>query len=127
MNYRGVVIEESLENKDVLKKMSILDTKVEAVTEAHHTPHLKQWTLHTFEIPENKAEEIAEKICQSLEDAWYADFKNEKYHFIIYRGKKFRVDLGNPEVYKKAKEYGLSLGIPEYQLDFGPEDKIWKR
>jgi len=32
MNYEGVIIEESLENKDVLKDILILRTKVEEVT-----------------------------------------------------------------------------------------------
>ncbi len=32
-NFHGVIIEESLENTDVLKKVEIVSTKVEAVTE----------------------------------------------------------------------------------------------
>ena len=41
-NYRGVIIEESLKNKEVLKKVQILETKVEEVTEKHKTPWIKQ-------------------------------------------------------------------------------------
>jgi len=52
MNYKGVIIEESLENKDVLRDVVILSTKVEQVTEKHKTPYLKQWTLYTVELPE---------------------------------------------------------------------------
>ena len=37
MNYKGVIIEESLENKDVLKEVVILATKVEPVIEKHKT------------------------------------------------------------------------------------------
>ena len=54
MPYRGVIIEESLEDKDVLKEVRILSTKVEPVTEKHKTPRIKQWTLHTVEIPEDR-------------------------------------------------------------------------
>ncbi len=129
MNYKGVIIEESLENKSVLKEVNILNTKVEEVTPKHKTPWLKQWTLHTVEIPQEKAEEVAQKISKDLENrsSWYADFKNDKLHYIIYKNKIFKVDLSNPKLYKDAKQYGISIGIPEYQVDFAPDDKVWER
>src|SRR3989338_1078992 len=129
MDYKGVIIEESLDNKQVLQNVRIVSTEVETVTKEHNTPYLKQWTLHTVEIPEGNVEKITEQLSQYLEKEhnWYADFKNEKYHYIIYRGKVFKVDLKNPILYKEAKRYGISLGTPEYQVDFAPEDKVWER
>ena len=129
MNYKGVIIEESLENQDTLRGIMILSTKVEQVTEEHHTPHLKQWTLHTVEVPEDRGEGIAQKVSQSMDSqhTWYADFKNEKFHYIIFRNKVFKVSRSKPEQYKPVTEYGVSLGIPDYQLDFSPHIKEWKR
>ena len=130
MNYKGTIIEESLSNKPLLKKVKILQTRVEKVTSHHKTPWVKQWTLHTVEIPEKKSDEIAELLSWSFDPShpqWYADFKNDKYHFIIYNGQIFKVDLSNPVQYKGAREYGISIGIPEYQVDFAPTDKHWKR
>lgn len=130
MNYKGVIIEESLGDASVLKDVRVLETKIEPITPEHKTPWLKQWTLHTLEIPEEKAEEVASKVSQSFDKEhpdWYADYKNDKYHFIIYAGKVFKVDLANPILYKDAKAYGISIGIPEYQVDFAPEDKVWER
>jgi len=130
MNYKGVIIEESLENKDILKKdVKILETKVEEVTEEHKTPWIKQWTLHTVEIPENQAKNVAEKISRALdsEHDWYADYKNDTHHYIIFRNKIFFVDQQSKEQYDEAKKYGISLGIPEYQVDFHPEVKEWER
>ena len=40
--YLGVIIEESLEKKEVLKKVKILKTKIEKVTPQHQTPWLKR-------------------------------------------------------------------------------------
>lgn len=130
MNYKGLIIEESLKDTSALKEVNITDTKVEPITPEHKTPWLKQWTLHTVEIPEEKVEQIAEKIRDSIEtdhNAWYADFKNEQNHYIIYADKIFKVDLSNPIAYKDAKAHGISLRIPEYQVDFAPEDKVWER
>jgi len=128
-NFNGVIIEESLENKDVLQKVKIIETKVEEVTEEHKTPWIKQWTLHTVEIPENQVNEIAEDLSKSLdsEHSWYADFKNDKFHYIIFRNKVFFIDRSSKEQYDEAKKYGISLGIPEYQVDFHPDIKEWER
>lgn len=120
MDYKGVIIEESLENKDVLENVEILDTEIEKVTEEHETPWLSQWTLHTVKIPENQAERIAKTISISLDPdhggSWYADFKNDTHHYIVFRNKIFYIDRKSKEQYDKAKRYGLSLGIPENQL-----------
>lgn len=130
-NYRGVIIEESLEDKDVLKKMKVLSTKVEKVTPKHKSPWLKKWTLHTVEIPDDQAEEIAKEISESLDykhgGSWYADFCDDTHHYIIFKNKIFFVDRKNQEQYDKAREYGLSLGIPEYQVDFHPKVQEWER
>ncbi len=121
MNYQGVIIEESLGDKSVLKKLKILKTKVEKVTSKHQTPWIKRWTLHTVEILEEKANEIAEILKWSFDPShpqWYVDYKNDEFHFIVFNGEIFKVDLSNPILYKDAREYGISIGIPEYQVKF---------
>lgn len=108
-----------------------MSTKIEQVTEKHKTPWLKQWTLHTVEVPEEKVDAVVGKLAKDLEtehSAWYADFKNDKYRYIVYSGGKvFKVDFKNPVLYKDATKHGISLGIPEYQVDFAPDTKIWER
>ncbi|MBU1199835.1 MAG: hypothetical protein KKF46_07600 [Nanoarchaeota archaeon] len=128
-NFVGVIIEESLEKKDVLKKVKILKTKIEKVTEKHKTPWIKQWTLHTVELPENQANTIAKDLSKSLDSkhSWYADFKNDSHHYIIFRDKMFFIDRTSKKEYDEAKNYGISLGIPAYQVDFHPDIKGWKR
>ena len=129
MDYEGIIIEESLENKAVLGDVKIVGTKIEPVTADHKTPWVKQWTLHTVKIAKEKAAEVVEKIGKALdsEHNWYADFKNETHHYIIFRNKVFYIDRKSKEQYDEAKQYGISLGIPEYQVDFAPDDKIWER
>ena len=123
--YKGVIIEESLKDKSILKKLNIISTEVEKVTKKDKTPWIKQWTMHTVEIPENKIKLFSEKISKSLDPDhnWYADFKNKKYHYIVFRNKIFKVNRAKNDGYEKAKKYGRLLGIPEYQLDFSPNIK----
>lgn len=123
MNYIGTIIEESLLDKTLLSQIQILDTRIEPITEKHQTPWLKQWTLHKVEIPENLADELALEISENLDyghkSSWYADYKNDKFHYIIFKDKIFKIDIkNNSNRYSEAKQYGISLGIPEYQMDF---------
>jgi dephospho-CoA kinase len=122
-DFKGIIIEESLENNGVLKKIKIIETKIEKVIDKHKTPWIKQWTLHTVEIDNLEAKNIAEEISKALdkEHNWYADFKSKDKHFIVFRDKVFLVNRNNSLDYQKVKEYGISIGIPEYQLDFSSE------
>ncbi len=128
-NYQGIIIEESLTSKEVLKSVKVISTKVEPVTKKHQTPWLSEWTLHTVEIPETEAQKIAHEISKSLESehSWYANFKNATHYYIIFRDKVFYIDRKNKIQYDKAKLHGISLGIPEYQVDFHPDIAEWER
>jgi len=128
-SFKGVIIEESLEEISVLKEVKIISTKIEKVTSKHQTPWIKQWTLHSVEIPEKTIETVAKKVSLSLDrkHPWYADFKNENFHYIIFREKIFKIDRSKPEQYSVVTKYGVSLGIPDYQLDFSPDIEEWKR
>ncbi|MBM3247237.1 hypothetical protein FJZ17_01700 [Candidatus Pacearchaeota archaeon] len=126
MVYKGIIIEESLSDNSILKKINIVKTEVEKVTFEHKTPWLDKWTMHTISVLDKDAPEVAKLISNALESKheWYADFKNSKWHFIIFRNKVFKINRVKKEEYKKVQKYGVALGIPEYQLDFSPEIKI---
>jgi hypothetical protein len=123
MSYTGVIIEESLAKKDILKKVHVISTKIEEVTEKSQTPWIKQWTMHTVEISEDQAKAIAEELSTSLDPAheWYADFKNDTHHYIIFRNKVFFINREKKEEYDEVTNYGISVGIPDYQLDFSAQ------
>ena len=124
-NHKGVIIGESLESLSILEKIKIIDTEIEPVTEKHKTPWIKQWTLHTVEILEDQADEIAKELSEILdsEHNWYADFKNANFHYIIFRNKVFKVDRSKKQQYDNVTKYGVSLGIPDHQLDFSLQIK----
>jgi hypothetical protein len=117
-NYIGDVIEESLENKEILKELKIISTRVEKVTDEHQTPWLSQWTLHNVEIADSEAESVAEKLSEALEaeHGWYIDYRNDKYHYVIFKDKVFKLDRSKKSDYDEMIKYGLSVGTTEYQL-----------
>ena len=120
MNYKGIIIEESLQNTDVLKSVKILNTIISPVTERHQTPWVKQWTMHTVEVDEKIAESLAQQISETMdpEHSWFADYNNGVIHYIIFYKKVFKVDMIKEKEYAQAKDYGLSINIPDHQLIF---------
>lgn len=130
MNYKGIIIEESLTDRSVLDDVKVMKTVVETVTEKHKTPWVKQWTMHEVEIQSDKAAEIANKISVVLDKQhnWYADYKTDSDHYIIYSNKVFHIsDRKDKAQYDEATNYGVLIGIPEYQVDFSPYLAKWKR
>ena len=119
-DFTGIIIKESLENSKVLKKVKIIKRRVEKVTEKHKTPWVRQWTMYTVKIPEEQADDIAKELRKALDSkhSWYADFKNDEFHYVIFRNKIFKIDRSKKEQYDEVIRYGISLKIPEYQLDF---------
>ncbi len=124
-NFLGTMIEESLVDTSVFKEVKILSTRISNVTDKHKTPWIKKWTLNKVEIEEDKVQDIAEEISRLIDqehkNSWYADFKNESVHYVVYFGKVFKIDRTNKEQYQEAAQYGLSLGIPAYQIDFADD------
>ncbi|MEK7063489.1 MAG: hypothetical protein AAB955_02240 [Patescibacteria group bacterium] len=120
--FKGVIIEESLEDTSVLKGLHVLKTEVVQTTEKSNTPWLRRWTLHEVEIPEERAAEVADTLSSLIDrehaQAWYADFSDEETHYIIFRGRVFAVDCSRQDEYDAVNEYGRSLGIPAHQIKF---------
>lgn len=117
-NYKGDIIEESLSHKSVLEEVNITSTRVEKVTKEHQTPWLSQWTLDTFEVGDGQAEDLAEKLSKALDSdhGWYIDYRNDKYHYVIFKNKVFKIDRSKKSDYDEMIKYGLSVGTPDYQL-----------
>jgi hypothetical protein len=63
--FEGIVIEESLTNPEVLKRLQVVSTRVSKVTPDHRTPWLTQWTLHTVTALPDEVASIADEFLLS--------------------------------------------------------------
>ena len=119
--FTGIIIEESLTDTSVLKNVRIISTLVEPVVDKHKTPWIRQWTMHTVEIKNEDIDQVTKELSVSIDtshNAWYADFKNETIHYVVYSNKVFKVNRDSADEYAEASRYGISIGIPDYQVDF---------
>jgi hypothetical protein len=119
--YRGTIIEESLKDRSVLDGVRIVSGEIEDVTTSHNTPWLRQWTIDEVEIEDMAIKGFTRRLQAAMETehpSWYADFKGEQDHYIVFPGKIFYIDQRRNDSYNDAVTYGVSLGIPKRQLDF---------
>lgn len=120
MDYKGVIVEESLIDTKIVSELELFSKEVEDVTEAENTPWLTKWTLDTVIIKEDKIDEYTKRLSELIDDEhcsdWYCDFKNDKYHYVVFKNMVFKINRGNREEYKVMQEYAKSVGLIESQL-----------
>jgi|TARA_Y100000310_G_scaffold170442_2_gene170624 hypothetical protein len=105
--YKGIVIEESLENRGILDSLEVLQKPRE------DTPSDK-WHLYTVRVSHD---EIV-KLQEVLKQGWYMHFCKKRDVVVVYRDKVFEINFDDKNTWKDAVEYGRSLGVPAEQLTF---------
>lgn len=104
--YKGIIIEESLENRDFLKEVQTVKSTVSEDG---------GWHMHTVLV----FPEYLERLAQNLKDGtWYAHFWHGRDVIVVFKGKTFQFNFDDKETWEDALEYGRALGISEEQLDF---------
>ncbi len=120
MDYKGVIIEESLIDDSIVEELEIVQTEVEKVTEKHGTSWLDKWTIQTVLIPESKIDEYTKRLSKLIDTShcsdWYCDFRNDSYHYVVFSDKVFKLNRSNKKDYDDMRKYATSLGLPEAQL-----------
>lgn len=104
--YKGTIIENSLSNKDLLKKIRIKRTWQDG-----------DWTLHSVFLDEDQVAELS----RSLDNGpWYIHIwkQGQDDVKIIFKDKIFDIKFSDKSTWAEAVEHGKSLGIPVEQLDF---------
>lgn len=81
----------------------------------------KLWTFVDFEIPDERADDLATALADALlaADGWYADFQSADEHVVVFAGKAFRYRKGDVAARDQAIAHGRAAGTPEHQLDWG--------
>lgn len=120
MDYKGIIIEESLTNRDIIEKLEIVSQETEEVTKEHNTPWLTKWTLDTVVIKQNEIDKITQSLSELIDsnhcDDWYCDFRNDEYHYIVFKNKVFKINRQDKKGYIAMQAYAESLGLPKWQM-----------
>ncbi len=109
-DYKGVIIEESLIDNRQLNNLEIISLEI--------TPEenpAERW--HIFKVHASKDD--IDKLSKNINDKkWYIHFWKGKDVVLLFKDRIFEFTWDNEDAKREVIKYGLSLGIPEEQLDF---------
>ena len=115
---KGLLLKESLIQLDILSALKITSTETWNIQNpAPGQPAL--WTAIRFETEDSQADLMAEELSRFLKPQWFIDASTDSLVYVIFHGKVFRYPKGDKEQRELARQYGLTLDIPERQLDWG--------
>ncbi len=107
-NYTGILIEESLKNKEIIKDLTVINLKV---TDDENPSD--RWHIYTVSVTRDEIKKIQRNMA---EGKWYTHFIAGDEIIVVYKDKMFEYKMTNKVEHAKAIEYGRSIGIPEEQL-----------
>lgn len=103
---RGTIIERSLKNTQVLEK-----TTIERMYPSDDE------VLYDILIDEDHISEFAQHLVPG---PWYAHFwkPGSDRAIVVFRDRTFEITISDTATWRDAVTYGISIGIPEKELDF---------
>ncbi|MEN9614530.1 MAG: hypothetical protein RLZZ347_837 [Candidatus Parcubacteria bacterium] len=108
--YKGAIVKESLEDESILNDFKILYTEV-----TDDIDPAERWTIYNVEVDEATLLKLSKVIKPTK---WYAHFWSGREVIAIFRDKIFRFNFDDKKSWESAIAHGLSIGIPQEQLDF---------
>lgn len=120
--YTGALITQSLKPGTELTGVRLVVDRLVTFDKSDAAPDQPtRWTMIFFTVDDADAERLAAWCADSLlsePGVWYADFRNEAEHFVVYPSKIFRYPIGDRDGRQQAVDHGRRLGVPESQLDW---------
>jgi len=113
----GLLLLESLSDTNVLDLIHVTKTETWQVKNAAaYQPTM--WTAISFEADESQADAIANAFSRALKQGWYINASTGTQVYVTFPNRVFKYLKGDIYERQAVKEHGLSLGIPEHQLDW---------
>lgn len=118
MFYRWIVIENSLKDKNVLKKYKLLSETVFA-----NDDPIRKSRMLKIQVPENKINSLIENLKDVIIYPFYTHFYHEDPKInkliIVFSGKRIDTKKDN---FQKVVDYGMAHGVIRDEMNISPRD-----
>jgi hypothetical protein len=114
--WRGVIIEESLEDPSLLDDLAITGSSAAQLEEE---AWLGEFKFVCVEVPDASVEVITALAAQVIKPVWYLHLVNGDQMKVIFRDKVFTLNRADVDALQAVVEYGIGQGIHPAQLDLG--------
>lgn len=109
-NYKGTIVEESLEDNRILNEVQVLSSRI-----SKDDSPADRWHLYNVKVSKEDIQKISKYIKPGK---WYMHFWRNKDVVAVFKDKVFEFNYDDKSTWKEVVAYGQSLGIPDKQLDF---------
>ena len=113
--WKGVIIEESLEDKSLLSLVKIISSRQTTLENESERGVL---TFHSLELEDSNLDEFIETAQKSNKDSFYIHICKGNEMIVVFKNKVFRFSSDNSAELNKAREYGISVGVFKEQMPF---------
>ncbi|MBN2095272.1 MAG: hypothetical protein JW727_04440 [Candidatus Aenigmarchaeota archaeon] len=112
-DWKGVIIEESLGNKELLEDAEIVgrykrDLESEGEKGLFH--------FYKVRVSDDVIEKVIRKGKSAIKRGWYIHLCKDDLMVIIYKDRSFRHIKGDKESLVELRDYGKSIGIGDARL-----------
>ncbi|WP_261568225.1 PHP domain-containing protein [Frankia gtarii] len=112
--WRGVFIEESLENLSLLAAVNVVGASSGSLEEEGDRGEV---TFRRVEVPEEAVDAVVAEAVQTIKEGWYLHLVRNDHMKVVFRGKVFSLQRGDSDALQAAVDYGVQRqGIKEAQL-----------
>lgn len=111
--YKGTIIEESLIDNRLINDLNIIKLRI-----SKDENPADRWHIYTASI----AKDEILRLPKIIKPKWYMHFWQGDSIIVIFQGKTFEFNRQDKTSWSPAIEYGISIGIPQEQLDFPTEE-----
>ena len=115
MAWKGVVIEESLEDRGLLKMVKVVRSE-EATLEGEEGKGMMH--LQYFELDEANTDKFISMARKAVKHGWYIHICRGGTMVVVFKGKAFEFTKAQEDAIQRAEDYGASIGILRGQMGF---------
>ena len=112
MTWRGVIIEESLDDPSLLNLVRIVNTKKSFLENED-----EKGLLHFHHVEVEKKDDFVEKAKKAIKQGWYMHICKDDKMIVIFRNRVFEFSEREKGKIAEAKNYGISIGILPEQME----------
>lgn len=116
MSYRGIIVDNSLEDTSLLTAVKTVTAKKMASDSG------SPWYLRLVTISDKQLNDFLTMASDLIKPGWYMHLYNDRYLIVVFKDQVFRLPIKDKRSWRKAIDYGQRLGIKTEQLDFWPHE-----
>ncbi len=111
--WRGVLIEESLEDKGIMDNVRIVGMRTSLLESEEYKG---VFHFHNLEVPSEQLDAVLNEMSRAIKAAWYFHLVGGDVMKVVFKDKIFTLKKGDSATLASIQRYGQAHGVHPDQL-----------